>query len=346
MKFGYALSSEEHAPNELVRNARLAEEAGMAFALISDHYHPWVDAQGHSPFVWSVIGGIAQTTDELRLGTGVTCPTIRIHPAIIAQAAATSAAMMPGRFFLGVGTGENLNEHILGDKWPPPDERLELLEEAIEVIRLLWEGGYQTFRGDYYTVEQARLYTLPDEPPPIAVAAAKPLAADVAARSGDALISTAPDAELVQGYRDAGGDGPVYAQVTCCWAASEEEGVRTVHEVWPNAGIEGDLSQELALPLHFEQASQLVTPEDLAGTLPCGPDPGPYVEQAREYAEAGFDHLYFHQIGRDQEGFFRFFREELSPLLEREVATDVHETHRIVPEVRRGARRGAHRASA
>ncbi len=320
MKLGYALSSEEHAPDDLVRNARRAEETGFEFALISDHYHPWIDAQGHSPFVWSVIGGIAQVTERLRLGTGVTCPTIRIHPAIVAQAGATSAAMMPGRFFLGVGTGENLNEHIIGEKWPAPDERLEMLEEAIEVIRQLWEGGYQTFRGDYYDVEQARIYTLPDEPPPIAVAAGKPLAADVAARSGDALISTAPDASLVQAYRDAGGDGSVYAQVTCCWARNEEEGIRTVHERWPNAGIKGDLSQELALPLHFEQAAQLVTPDQLAEKVPCGPDPERYVEQVQQYAEAGFDHVYFHQVGPDQEGFFRFFADELAPVLERERA--------------------------
>ena len=240
-EFGYAMSCEEHPPADLVRNARLAEEAGFTFALISDHYHPWVDEQGQSAFVWSVIGAIAQVTERLRLGTGVTCPTIRIHPAIIAHAAATSAALMPGRFFLGVGTGENLNEHILGDKWPTPDERLEMLEEAIEVIRLLWQGGYQTFRGDYYEVEQARIYSLPPEPPPIVVAAAKPLAADVAAHSGDGLVSTSPDAELVQGYRQAGGDGPVYGQMTLCWAESEEEGVATAHRVWPNAGIKGDL---------------------------------------------------------------------------------------------------------
>src|SRR5918995_2236776 len=213
-EFGYALSSEEHGPTVLVEYAERAEEAGFEFAMVSDHFHPWTDAQGQSPFVWTVIGGIARATERIRLGTGVTCPTIRIHPAIVAQAAATSAAMLPGRFFLGLGTGENLNEHVLGDKWPVPDERLEMLEEAIEVIRLLWEGGYQTFRGDFYEVEQARLYTLPEEPPPIVVAAAKPLAADVAGRSGDGLVSTAPDASIVEGYRDAGGDGPCYAQLT------------------------------------------------------------------------------------------------------------------------------------
>jgi coenzyme F420-dependent glucose-6-phosphate dehydrogenase len=315
-ELGYALSAEEHAPADLVRNARLAEESGCTFALISDHFHPWLDSQGQAPMVWPVIGGIAQATERLRLGTGVTCPTIRIHPAIVAQAAATCAAMMPGRFFLGVGTGENLNEHVLGDKWPAPDVRLELLEEAIEVIRQLWEGGYQTFRGRYFTVEQARLYTLPDEPPPIAVAAAKPLAADVAGRSGDALVSTAPDASLVEGFRAAGGgDGPAYAQLTVCWAEDEAEARRTAHGWWPNAALQGDLSQELALPLHFEQAVAAITEDEVAEVIVCGPDVGRYVEHATQYTEAGFDHLYFHQVGPDQEGFLRFLRDELGPRL-------------------------------
>jgi len=163
MELGFALSSEDHSPNELVRQAQIAERAGFTFGLISDHFHPWVSEQGHSPFVWSTLGGIAQATETIRMGTGVTCPLIRIHPAIVAQAAATVAAMMPGRFFLGVGTGENLNEHVLGDRWPPPDERLEMLEEAVEVMRLLWEGGYQTHRGRHYTVEHTRIFDLPDE---------------------------------------------------------------------------------------------------------------------------------------------------------------------------------------
>src|SRR5438552_901542 len=198
VELGYALSSEEHTPNNLVRYAQRAEEVGFAFALISDHYHPWIDQQGHSPFVWSVIGGIAQATQRLRLGTGVTCPTIRTHPAIIAQAAATAAAMMPGRFFLGVGTGENLNEHILGNRWPPHDQRLAMLEEAIEVMRLLWQGGEQTYRGHFYTVENARLFTLPDEPLPVMIAASGTRAAQAAGRIGDGLISTKPEAEIVK----------------------------------------------------------------------------------------------------------------------------------------------------
>jgi len=314
-EYGYALSSEEHPASDLVRNAKAAEDAGFTFALVSDHYHPWVDAQGHSPFVWSTIGAVAQATDRLVLGTGVTCPMIRIHPAIIAQAAATSAALMPGRFFLGVGSGENLNEHVLGDKWPAADERLEMFEEAIEVIRLLWEGGFQSFRGDFYDVEQARIYTLPDEPPPLAIAASKPLAAELAGRLGDAFIGVAPDAEVVAKFDEAGGSGkPKYGQVTVCWAESEEAGRKTIAEVWPNAGLKGDLSQELATPVLFEQACELVREEDLE-SLPAGPDPEPYVQAAREYEQAGFTHIYFHQIGRDQEGFFGFWREQLQPRL-------------------------------
>jgi coenzyme F420-dependent glucose-6-phosphate dehydrogenase len=311
--FGYALSSEEHPPSGLVRNARLAEEAGFDFALISDHFHPWTDSQGQSPFVWSVIGGIAEATERIRLGTGVTCPTIRIHPAIVAHAAATCAALMPGRFFLGVGTGENLNEHILGDHWPAPDERLELLEEAIEVMRLLWQGGYQTHRGKHYTVENARLYTLPEEPVQIAVAAAKPQAAELAGRLGDAFVNTAPDKEVVEQFERSGGKGkPKYGQITVCWARSEDEAKTTAHRIWPNAGLGGDLSYELPLPRHFEEASENVTPDDLAEKLPLGPDPGAYLEQIRQFEDAGFDHIYFHQIGSDQEGFLDFARRELS----------------------------------
>jgi coenzyme F420-dependent glucose-6-phosphate dehydrogenase len=181
-EIGYALSSEEHRPNDLVRHARLAEEAGFPFALISDHFHPWTDRQGHSPFVWSVIGGIAQATERLRLGTGVTAPIMRTHPAIIAHAAATSAVMMDGRFFLGVGTGENLNEHILGQGWPATDRRRAMLEESIAVMRHLWEGGYQSHYGTFYTVENARIYDLPEKPIQIFIAASGEQSAEMAGR--------------------------------------------------------------------------------------------------------------------------------------------------------------------
>jgi len=314
-EFGYALSSEEHPPNDLVRDAQRAEAVGFGFAAISDHFHPWTDQQGQSPFVWSVLGAISHATTRLKLGTGVTCPTFRIHPAIIAQAAATVTAMMPGRFFLGVGSGENLNEHILGDHWPPAPVRQDMLAEAIAVIRQLWKGGDQSFDGAFYTVENARIYTLPEEPPPIILAAGGSAAATLAGRVADGLWAVAPEGELVSAYRDGGGSGPRYGQVKVCWAADEDEAKKTAFEWWPNAGLGGELSQELPLPRHFEQASRLVTPEDLAEKLPLGPDPDRHAEAIKAYVDAGFDHVYIHQIGPDQDGFFDFFERELVPRL-------------------------------
>jgi coenzyme F420-dependent glucose-6-phosphate dehydrogenase len=313
--FGYALSSEEHPPIDLVRNAAAAEEAGFTFALISDHFHPWVDRQGHSPFVWGVIGAIAQATERLELGTGVTCPTIRIHPAIIAHAAATAAALMPGRFFLGVGTGENLNEHVLGDGWPEWDVRGEMLAEAVEVIRELWTGEVTSHYGQYYTVQNARLYTLPETLPPIHVAASGVKAATLAGEIGDGFIGTGPDEEVLDAYTAAGGTGPRYGQVTLCWGPSEKEARRTALEIWPNAAIRGEASQELPNPAHFEQLAGMVTEEMIAESVPCGPDPQVHLEKIRAYIEGGYDHVYLHQVGPDQAGFLDFARRELLPNL-------------------------------
>jgi G6PDH family F420-dependent oxidoreductase len=315
VKLGYALSSEEHPPLDLLRDARRAEEAGFEFALISDHFHPWIDRQGQSPFVWSVLGGIASTTQKLRVGTGVTCPTIRIHPAIIAQAAATTAAMMPGRFFLGVGTGENLNEHILGDRWPDWDVRSRMLSEAVEVMRELWKGEVTSYEGEFYTVENARLYTLPDEPVEIMVAASGTRAAKLAGEIGDGLIATAPEAETVKTF-DEGRRGvtrPRYAQLTVCWDTDEKRARKTAHEVWPTAGIPGEAVQELPNPAHFEQLAKIVTEDMIAEQLVCGPDVDRHVEAIQKYVDAGFDHVYVHQVGPDQEGFFRFYAEEILP---------------------------------
>lgn len=312
VELGYAISSEEHWPNDLVENAKRAEDIGFTFSLISDHFHPWVDAQGHSPFVWSVIGGISQATDSLRLGTGVTCPTIRIHPAIIAQAAATSAAMMPGRFFLGVGTGEALNEHVTGERWPSADERRDMLEEAIDLMRTLWKGGFRSYNGLYYQAEDARIYTLPEEPIQVMVAASGPKAAELAGRVGDGLTCTSPDAELVKAFEAAGGAGkPRYGQFTCCWAATVEEATQTALKIWPNGAVPGELGQELPLPRHFEQAAQLVDEQAIAESMVIGPDPQPYLDKIKEWADAGVDHVYIHQVGPDQEGFFTFAKEHL-----------------------------------
>jgi coenzyme F420-dependent glucose-6-phosphate dehydrogenase len=318
MTLGYALSSEEHRPLDLVRNAARAEEAGFEFALISDHFHPWIDRQGQSPFVWSVLGGLATATEQLVVGTGVTCPTIRIHPAIVAQAAATSAAMLPGRFFLGVGTGENLNEHVLGQRWPATEVRREMLEEAIEVMRLLWQGDLTSHRGRHYTVENARIYTLPEEPIDVLIAAGGKEAAELAGRLGDGLIGTAPDESVVEAFDEAGGVGkPRYAQVTVCWAEREEDARRTALEWWPNAALRGPLGQELPLPSHFEAAAAMVTEESIAEAVVCGPDPEAHAKRIDEYVDAGYTHVYLHQVGPDQEGFLRFCESEIVPRYQR-----------------------------
>ncbi|HEX3055238.1 MAG TPA: TIGR03557 family F420-dependent LLM class oxidoreductase [Gaiellaceae bacterium] len=310
MKLGFALSSEDHPPNELVRQAALAEEAGFDFCMISDHYPPWVDAQGENPFVWSTLGGIAKSTEKIRVGTGVTCPMIRIHPAIVAQAAATVAAMMPGRFFLGVGTGENLNEHVLGDRWPLPDERLEMLEEAVDVMRLLWKGGEQTHRGRHYTVDHARVYTLPDEAIDVYVAAAKPNAAEVAQKIGDGLISTAPDKDVVEAF---GNGKPRIGMMHCAYDKDAKKGLERATKLWPNLALEGPLGQDLATPSDFEEAAAMVDEEDVAESTPHGPDPEPYLELIRKYGHAGFTHVYIHQIGDNQDDFAEFAARELMP---------------------------------
>jgi G6PDH family F420-dependent oxidoreductase len=314
--FGYTLSSEEHSPAELLANARRAESVGFAFASISDHFHPWVREQGHSPFVWSVLGAIAAATDRIEVGIGVSCPIVRVHPAVIAQAAATTALLFEGRFFLGVGTGEALNEHILGHRWPRPEVRRQMLEEAVEIIRALFSGETIDHRGEFYEVENAKLFDAPDASLPIVVSGFGPEAARLAGRIGDGFWGNAPDSSLVDAFEAAGGRGHRYAQLNLCWANSTAEGRDTAHRVWPNAGIPGQLSQDLPTWTHFEQAAELVTPEMATKSIPCGPDIAEQlVESVARYVEAGYDHLYFHQIGSDQDGFFGFWERELRPAL-------------------------------
>jgi coenzyme F420-dependent glucose-6-phosphate dehydrogenase len=314
LELGYALSSEEFGPAELITYARAAETMGFEFALISDHFHPWTNDQPHSPFVWNVIGGISQAVQNLRLGTGVTCPLMRYHPALIAQAAATSAVMLPGRFFLGLGTGENLNEHITGLHWPPAARRLEMLEEAVAVIRQLWQGGWQTHYGKHYTVEQARIFTMPDQPPPIMIAAMKPRAAELAGRIGDGLINTAPERDLVKRFEQAGGkDKPRYGQITVCYAASEDEAARTVRKQWPNGCIDVPLMTDLPMPQHFEAAVKLTQPDKITADVILGPEPRRHIDAIKKFVDAGYDHVYLHQIGPKQNEFFRFYAEKILP---------------------------------
>jgi coenzyme F420-dependent glucose-6-phosphate dehydrogenase len=318
LELGFSISSEEHPATELVRQAKAAEAAGFSFALISDHFHPWTHKQGNSPFVWSVLGAIAASTDSIKVGTAVTCPTVRIHPGIIAHAAATVAAMMPGRFMLGVGTGENLNEHIFGARWPAPGVRIEMLEEAIEVIQQLWRGGWQNHAGKHYMVENARIFSLPEQPPSILVAASSERSARLAGRLAQGLICTSPNRKTIEAFEDAGGRGkPRYGQLTVCWARNEEEARRTALEIWPNAAITGQATTELPLPLHFEQLARLVKKEDIEGSVVCGPRADRHIEAIREFERAGFDHVFIHQIGYPQAEFADFYRREIIPEFKR-----------------------------
>ncbi len=312
MKVGYFLSCEEYAPEDLVAQAAAAEKAGFEGLWISDHFHPWNDEQGQSPFVWSVIGAISQVCD-LPVTTAVTCPTVRTHPAIIAQAAATSACMLDGRFILGVGTGEALNEHVLGDAWPSLDVRLEMLEEAVALIRRLWEGEFVTTAGKHYQVDTARIYTLPDEPPPIYMSAFGPKATDVAARIADGFISTSPDDELLGRFREQAGDKPAQAGTKVAYASTEDEGVAHAHRLWSNAGLPGELAQVLPSPRHFEQASSLVTEESTRSSVVAGPHVAAHVEEIEKYEKAGFDELYVANMGPHALEMIEFYGREVLP---------------------------------
>ncbi|MCW2843223.1 MAG: Luciferase-like monooxygenase [Nocardioides sp.] len=296
MRFGYFLSCEEYSPDQLVEQAVAAEKAGFEALWISDHFHPWNDEQGQSPFVWTVIGALSQAC-SLPVTTAVTCPTVRTHPAIIAQAAATAAQMLDGGFVLGVGTGEALNEHILGGPWPSLDVRLEMLEEAIEVIRELWTGEVVTRHGRHYQVDTARIYTRPDEPPPIYMSAFGPKAMDCATRVADGFICTQDDPDMVADFKDRTGGKPAQGGVKVAWASTEDEGVDHAHRLWSNSGLPGELAQVLPSPQHFEQASELVTRDSTAGSIVAGPDVAAHVQQLRSYVDAGYDEVYVANMG-------------------------------------------------
>ena len=314
MKIGYFLSSEQYSASELVDQARRAEQAGFDGLWISDHFHPWNDAQGHSPFVWSTIGAISQVTERMRVTTAVTCPTVRMHPAIVAQAAATSATLLGGRFALGVGTGEALNEHIFGDRWPPAAVRLEMLDEAIAVMRQLWGGGSQTHRGRHYTVENARIYDLPAAPPPIFVSGFGPKAIALAARAGDGFCTVGPQAEAVAAFREQGGGGkPVQGGFKVCYDADETAARARAHRLWPTDALPGELGQLLPTPRHFEQASELVDEEMVAAQIACGPDLAAHHRLLERFATAGFDEVYVQQVGSDIDGFFDAYAREILP---------------------------------
>ncbi|MCF6524352.1 TIGR03557 family F420-dependent LLM class oxidoreductase [Streptomyces sp. JJ36] len=317
MTYGYFLACEDYDPQELVEQARMAEQAGFTSLWISDHFHPWTSEQGHSPFVWSVLGALAEAT-SLPVETAVTCPTVRTHPAVVAQAAATSAVLLgDGRFRLGVGSGEALNEHILGTAWPQAPVRLEMLEEAVGVIRQLMTGKEISHFGKHYHVENARLYDVPDEPVPIDISGFGPAAVELAGRVGDGFITMAPDEEGVARFRrSGGGQQPARAGTKVCYDTDRDNAVRTVHHRWPNMFLPGELSQVLPTPAHFEQAARLVTEQQVADSpVVCGDDPDEHIRALQEFRAAGFDAVHVNQIGPDLRGFFDFYRTKVLPQL-------------------------------
>ena len=314
MKIGYFLSSEEHGPRTLVDQAKAAEQAGFDALWISDHFHPWNDEQGESPFVWGVIGALSEAT-SLEVTTAVTCPTVRTHPAVIAHATATAALQCRGGFRLGVGSGEALNEHVTGSRWPTADVRLEMLEEAVDIMRRLLTGKRVDHHGRHYTVEDARIYSCPDEVPPILVSAFGDKALSLAARIADGFVTTQPAADDLASYREQGGRGPSSAGAKVCYGSSREDAVAMAHRLWPNVGLPGELAQVLPSPKHFEQASEIVTPEMIGDSIPCGPDLDHHVEKLSEYVTAGFDELFISQIGPHSDDFFRAYEKEVLPAL-------------------------------
>lgn len=316
--FGYTLMTEEHGPKELVDCAVRAEQSGFDFLVTSDHYHPWVPEQHHSPYAWSVLGAVAAVTERIELATLVTCPIIRYHPAIVAQKAATIGVLSDGRFTLGLGAGERLNEHVVGMGWPAADERQAMLDEAVEIMRLLWQGGYHSYRGEYYDVEDARVFDLPDQPVPIAVAAGGPQAAELAGRAGEGLVATDPEADLVDAFRAAGGDGnQTWCQIPVCWGDDTDTALQTAHDNFRWSALGWKVQAELPNPVNFAAAAETVRPEDLADSIPHGPDVERYTAAAAEYADAGFERIAFVQIGDEQDGFLRFWESELRGRLTR-----------------------------
>ncbi|SCE96735.1 TIGR03557 family F420-dependent LLM class oxidoreductase [Micromonospora mirobrigensis] len=311
MQIGYKLASEGFGPQEIIRQAVRAEQAGFDFVEMSDHYHPWLDEQGHSSFTWSVLGAIAAKTSTLGLATGVTCPTVRYHPAIIAQAAATMALISDGRFTLGVGAGERLNEHVVGLGFPSVRGRHERLREALEIIRLLWQGGYRSYEGKHLQLEDARVFDLPDTLPVIAVAASGKASATMAAELGDGLFVTEPESSIIEHFTAAGGKGPRYAEVPLAWATDEQQAVQAALKTnrWALTGWK--VMSELPNPVNFDAASATVEEHHIRQQFAVGPDAEQHVAKARAFVEAGYDHIVLMNAGPDPDGFLDFCRDDL-----------------------------------
>ncbi|MFL6244288.1 MAG: TIGR03557 family F420-dependent LLM class oxidoreductase [Acidimicrobiia bacterium] len=312
---GYTMMCEQAGPKQLVRDVALAEEAGFDFAVISDHYFPWLESQGHSPYAWSVLGAAAQATDHIPLMTYVTCPIRRYHPAVVAQKAATMQLLSDGRFTLGLGAGENLNEHIVGGQWPIAPVRHEMLEEAVEIIRALWAGGPVTYRGKHFDVESAIVWDLPETAPPIGIAVSGPESCRLAGQHADVMIAVEPRPELGAMFDDAGGSGkPRVGQIAVAYDLDEQAALNPAKDQfrWFTAGWR--VNAELPLPASFDVASKTVRDEDVTAQMPCGPDVQRHLAGIREFEAAGYTHIALVQVGADsQEEFISWAATELLP---------------------------------
>jgi G6PDH family F420-dependent oxidoreductase len=315
--FGYTMMCEQSRPDQLVRDIRQAEQAGFDFSVISDHYQPWLEEQGHSGYAWSILGAAAQATERIPLMTYVTAPILRYHPAVVAQKAATMGILSGGRFRLGLGAGENLNEHVVGKRWPSVGERHQMFAEALDIITALLDGETLNFRGKHFDVETARLWDLPDERVPVGIAVSGEQSCKLAGRKADLMIATEPKPELGELFDRHGGAGkPRVGQIAVSYDRDRDAAVRRAHEQFRWFGLGWKVNTDLPNPVSFEDATQFVRPEDVAGQLPCGDDVGEYVEKIRPFVDAGFTEVALVQIGGDrQEPFFAWAEEELLPAL-------------------------------
>ncbi|MER7222655.1 LLM class F420-dependent oxidoreductase [Streptomyces rubradiris] len=320
VQIGYTMMTEQAGPRDLVEHVVGAEEVGFDFSVISDHYFPWLRAQGHASYAWSVLGAAAQATSRIPLMTYVTCPILRYHPAIVAQKAATVQLLSEGRFRLGLGAGENLNEHVVGGGWPPVDVRHEMLEESVRIIRALFEGGHVTHHGQHYDVESARLWDLPEQAPPIGIAVSGDQSCELAGQLADLVIATEPKAGLLEAFdRHGGGGKPRVGQLPVSYDPDRDTAVKRAHSQFRWFGLGWKVNAELPHPDSFEAATQFVTEDDVASSIPCGDDPEAFVEAVRPYAEAGFGEIALVQIGGDaQREFLDWSAKTLLPALREE----------------------------
>ncbi|MFI6978965.1 LLM class F420-dependent oxidoreductase [Embleya sp. NPDC050154] len=313
VKIGYTMMTEQAGPKDLVAHVVHAEEAGFDFSVTSDHYFPWLDAQGHAPYAWSVLGAAAQATSRIPLMTYVTCPTMRYHPAVVAQKAATVQLLSDGRFRLGLGSGENLNEHVVGGGWPAADVRQEMLGEAVEIIRALFAGGYVDHHGTHFDVESAKLWDLPDRPPPIGIAVSGRQSCALAGRLADLVIATEPEGGLLTEFDRHGGTGkPRVGQLPVSYDPDRSVAIARAHEQFRWFGGGWKVNSELPGTAGFAGATQFVRPEDVAESIPCGDDVDAFVDAVRPFVEAGFTEVALIQIGGEtQHAFLDWARDNL-----------------------------------